>query len=47
MKPQGLHQNEISDSQEDTIMTKKEKALALINTFATGDTEKAKELLAS
>ncbi len=27
-------------------MTNKEKALALINTFATGDTEKAKELLA-
>ena len=26
-------------------MTNKEKALALINTFATGDTEKAKELL--
>ena len=28
-------------------MTNKEKALALINTFATGDTEKAKELLAA
>ena len=28
-------------------MTNKEKALALINTFATGDTEKAKELLAT
>ena len=27
-------------------MTNKEKALALINTFATGDTEKTKELLA-
>ena len=27
-------------------MTNKEKALALINTFTTGDTEKAKELLA-
>ena len=27
-------------------MTNKEKALALINTFVTGDTEKAKELLA-
>ena len=26
-------------------MTNKEKALALINTFASGDTEKAKELL--
>ena len=33
--------------QEDTIMTNKEKALALINTFASGDTEKAKELLSS
>lgn len=31
---------------EDMIMTNKEKALALINTFASGDTEKAKELLA-
>jgi hypothetical protein len=28
-------------------MTNKEKALALINTFATGDTEKAKDLLAA
>ncbi len=28
-------------------MTNKEKALALIGTFATGDTEKAKELLAA
>ena len=28
-------------------MTNKEKALALINTFASGDSEKAKELLAS
>ena len=27
-------------------MTNKEKALALINTFATGDTEKAASLLA-
>jgi len=27
-------------------MTNKEKALALIETFATGDTAKAKELLA-
>ena len=27
-------------------MTNKEKALALINTFVSGDTEKAKELLA-
>ena len=26
-------------------MTNKEKALALINTFATGDAEKARELL--
>ena len=28
-------------------MTNKEKALALINTFVTGNTAKAKELLAS
>ena len=28
-------------------MTNKEKALALINTFATGDVNKAKELLAN
>ena len=33
-------------SEEDTNMTNKEKALELINTFVTGDTEKAKELLA-
>lgn len=32
--------------QEDTKMTNKEKALALINTFTTGDTAAAKELLA-
>ena len=32
--------------QGDKIMTNKEKALALINTFASGDTEKAKDLLA-
>ena len=32
--------------EEDTNMTNKEKALALINTFASGDSEKAKELLA-
>ena len=31
---------------EDMIMTNKEKALALIGTFVTGDTAKAKELLA-
>lgn len=31
---------------EDTNMTNKDKALALINTFATGDTEAAKNLLA-
>ena len=30
---------------EDLDMTNKEKALALINTFTTGDTEKARELL--
>ena len=33
-------------SEEDTNMTNKEKALALINTFASGDSEKAKALLA-
>ena len=32
--------------EEDTNMTNKEKALALINTFASGDSEKAKALLA-
>lgn len=32
--------------QKEIIMTNKEKALALIETFATGDTVKAKELLA-
>ena len=32
--------------QEDGTMTNKEKAIALINTFATGDTEAAKNLLA-
>ena len=31
---------------EDTNMTNKDKALALINTFATGDTDAAKNLLA-
>lgn len=31
---------------EETTMTNTQKALELINTFATGDTEKAKELLA-
>lgn len=31
---------------EDTNMTNKDKALALINTFATGDTDAAKKLLA-
>ena len=31
---------------EDTNMTNKDKALALINTFATGETDAAKNLLA-
>ena len=31
---------------EDINMTNKDKALALINTFATGDTDAAKNLLA-
>ena len=39
--------NNAQISEEDTNMTNKEKALALINTFASGDSEKAKELLAS
>ena len=38
--------NNAQISEEDTNMTNKEKALALINTFASGDSEKAKELLA-
>ncbi len=38
--------NNAQISKEDTNMTNKEKALALINTFASGDSEKAKELLA-
>ncbi len=46
MKQQRLHQADANRIKEDTIMTKIEKALALINTFVTGDTAKAKELLA-
>ena len=43
MKPQRLHQ---MNFRRYLTMTKIEKALALINTFATGDTEKAASLLA-
>ena len=47
MKPRRLHQkHQLQIFKEDTTMTNIEKAKALINTFATGDTEKAKELLA-
>ena len=35
----------ITDFKEDNTITNKEKALTLINTFATGDTAAAKELL--
>lgn len=38
--------NNAQISEEDTNMTNKEKALALINTFASGDSEKAKAFLA-
>lgn len=38
--------NSHNDIQEETKMTNTQKALELINTFATGDTEKATELLA-
>ena len=47
MKVKRLQQkSDAQISEEDTNMTNKEKALALINTFASGDSEKAKELLA-
>lgn len=38
--------NNQNDKKEVITMTNTEKAIALINTFATGDTEKASELLA-
>ena len=38
--------NNPNDKKEVITMTNTEKAIALINTFATGDTEKAYELLA-
>ena len=38
--------NSHNDIQEETKMTNTQKALELINTFATGDTAKATELLA-
>lgn len=37
--------NNQNDKKEVITMTNTEKAIALINTFATGDTEKASELL--
>jgi hypothetical protein len=47
MKAKKLQQKSNAQiSEEDTNMTNKEKALALINTFASGDSEKAKALLA-
>jgi len=47
MKAKRLQQkNNAQIFEEDTNMTNKEKALALINTFASGDSEKAKALLA-
>ena len=41
-----IFSNKLNDKKEVITMTNTEKALALINTFATGDTEKASELLA-
>ena len=41
-----IFSNKSNDKKEVITMTNTEKALALINTFATGDTEKASELLA-
>ena len=38
--------NNQNDKKEVITMTNTEKAIRLINTFATGDTEKASELLA-
>ena len=38
--------NNQNDKKEVITMTNTEKAITLINTFATGDTEKASELLA-
>lgn len=41
-----LFHNNNNNFKEDTTMTNKDKALALINTFATGDTQAATNLLA-
>lgn len=41
-----IFSNKSNDNKEVITMTNTEKALALINTFSTGDTEKASELLA-
>jgi predicted SnoaL-like aldol condensation-catalyzing enzyme len=47
MKPRRLHlEHQLQIFKEDTTMTNKEKALALIGTFVSGDLEKAKSLLA-
>lgn len=41
-----FHKNTANINKEEFTMTNKDKAIALINTFATGDTEAAKNLLA-
>lgn len=41
-----FHKNTANINKEEITMTNKDKAIALINTFATGDTEAAKNLLA-
>lgn len=41
-----FHKNNTNTNKEEFTMTNKDKAMALINTFATGDTEAAKNLLA-
>lgn len=41
-----FHKNTANSNKEEFTMTNKDKAIALINTFATGDTEAAKNLLA-
>lgn len=41
-----FHKNTANINKEEFTMTNKDKAIALINTFATGDTEAAKKLLA-
>lgn len=41
-----FHKNNTNTNKEEFTMTNKDKAIALINTFATGDTKAAKNLLA-